>query len=91
MLGQLARLAKEVEKAKGQLKLTGLGPVLRDTFRISHFESLFAIYDDQASALKAFRRHPTRPLDKAAHRGCNEFSSVPVAQLDRALASGAKG
>jgi len=55
MLGQLARLAKEVEKAKGQLKLIGLGPVLRDTFRISHFESLFAIYDDQASALKAFR------------------------------------
>ena len=55
MLGQLARLVKEVEKAKGQLKLTGLGPVLRDTFRISHFESLFAIYDDQASALKAFR------------------------------------
>jgi anti-sigma B factor antagonist len=56
MLGQLARLVKEVEKAKGQLKLTGLGPVLRDTFRISHFEALFAIYDDQASALKAFRR-----------------------------------
>jgi len=55
MLGQLARLAKEIEKAKGQLKLIGLGPVLRDTFRISHFESLFAIYDDQASALKAFR------------------------------------
>ena len=47
MLGQLARLAKEVEKAKGQLKLIGLGPVLHDTFRISHFESLFAIYDDQ--------------------------------------------
>ena len=57
MLGQLAKLAKEVEKAKGQLKLTGLGPVLRDTFRISHFESLFAIYDDAdgLGALKAFR------------------------------------
>ena len=55
MLGQLARFAKEVDKAKGQLKVTGLGPVLRNTFRISHFESLFAIYDDQASALKAFR------------------------------------
>jgi anti-sigma B factor antagonist len=55
MLGQLSRLAKEVDKAKGQLKLVGLGPVLRDTFRISHFESLFSIYDDQSSALKAFR------------------------------------
>ncbi|QEH37388.1 STAS domain protein [Aquisphaera giovannonii] len=55
MLAQLARLAKEVQKAKGQLKITGLGPVLKDTFRISHFESLFMIYDDRASALKAFR------------------------------------
>ncbi len=54
MLGQLARFQKEVDKSGGQLKITGLGPVLRDTFRISHFESLFAIYDDQASALKAF-------------------------------------
>ena len=44
-----------VESAKGQLKITGLGPVLRDTFRIGHFEPVFAIYDDEASALKAFR------------------------------------
>ena len=54
MLGQLVKLAKEVQNAKGQLKLTGLGPVLHDTFRISHFEALFAIYDDEAQALKAF-------------------------------------
>jgi anti-sigma B factor antagonist len=54
MLGQLAKLQKEVQDAKGQLKLIGLGPVLRDTFRISHFEHLFSIYDDEASALKAF-------------------------------------
>jgi anti-anti-sigma factor len=55
MLGQLARLARDVESARRQLKITGLGPVLRDTFRIGHFEPLFAIYDDKASALKAFR------------------------------------
>ena len=55
MLAQLARLAKEVQKQKGQLKITGLGPVLKDTFRISHLESLFMIYDDRASALKTFR------------------------------------
>jgi anti-sigma B factor antagonist len=56
MLGQLAKLAGDLGKAHGQLKITGLGPVLRDTFRISHFDHLFAIYDDRASALKAF--HP---------------------------------
>lgn len=55
MLAQLARLARDVEGAKGQLKLTGLGPVLRNAFRIGHLEPLFAIYDDKASAIKAFR------------------------------------
>jgi anti-sigma B factor antagonist len=55
MLGQLARLAKDVDGAKGQLKMIGIGPVLKDTFRISHFEPLFAIYDNEAEALKAFR------------------------------------
>ena len=54
MLGQLARLARDVESARGQLRITGLGPVLRDTFRISHLEPLFEIYDDKTSALKAF-------------------------------------
>jgi anti-sigma B factor antagonist len=54
MLGQLARLARDVETVKGQLKITGLGPVLRDTFRIGHLEPLFDIYDDKAAALKAF-------------------------------------
>jgi anti-sigma B factor antagonist len=54
MLAQLAKLARDVESARGQLKITGLGPVLQDTFRISHLEPLFAIYDDRASALKAF-------------------------------------
>ncbi|APW62685.1 STAS domain-containing protein [Paludisphaera borealis] len=54
MLAQLAHLDREVKKAKGQLRICGLGPVLRDTFRISHFESLFAIYDDEAAALKGF-------------------------------------
>jgi anti-sigma B factor antagonist len=54
MLAQLAKLEKEVGKIKGQLKLCGLGPVLMDTFRIGHFERIFATYTDQESALKAF-------------------------------------
>lgn len=56
MLAQLVKLARKVQSVGGQLKLTGLGPVLRDTFRIGHFEPLFDIYEDRASALKAFRR-----------------------------------
>lgn len=54
MLGQLAHLDREVKKVKGQLRLCGLGPVLRDTFRIGHFEPLFSIYDDEGAAMKGF-------------------------------------
>lgn len=54
MLAQLARLEKDVRAAKGQLKMCGLGPVLRDTFHIGRFDSLFDIHPDEASALKSF-------------------------------------
>jgi len=55
MLAQLAHLERDVRAAKGQLKLCGLGPILQDTFRIGRFDSIFAMYDDEASALKSFR------------------------------------
>lgn len=54
MLGQLASLDRQVRAAKGQLKLCGLGPILRDTFHIGRFDSIFDIRDDEDSALKAF-------------------------------------
>jgi anti-anti-sigma factor len=54
MLAKLAKLEQEVDKGKVQLKLCGLGPILKDAFRIGHFERLFSVYDDAESALKAF-------------------------------------
>jgi anti-sigma B factor antagonist len=54
MLAQLASLDREIKKENGQLKICGLGPVLKDTFRIGHFEPLFAIYEDEGAALKGF-------------------------------------
>ncbi len=54
MLAKLAKLEQEVEKGKVQLKLCRLGPILKDTFRIGHFERLFSVYDDAESALRAF-------------------------------------
>lgn len=55
MLAQLARVAREVEASGGQLKLCGLGPVLRDALRIGQFDPYFAIYENPESALKSFR------------------------------------
>jgi anti-sigma B factor antagonist len=54
MLAQLAKLEREVEQAKGHLRICGLGPILRDTFRIGHFDRLFAIYDDLEAAIGSF-------------------------------------
>jgi len=54
MLAKLAKLEQQIAQAKGQLKLCGVGPILKDTFRIGHFERLFSVYDDAESALRAF-------------------------------------
>jgi anti-anti-sigma factor len=53
MLAKLAKLQKQVEQAKGQLRICGLGPVLKDTFRIGQLDKIFDIYDDIPSAMKA--------------------------------------
>jgi anti-sigma B factor antagonist len=54
VLAKLAKLERHVQIAKGKLKLCGLGPILKDTFRIGHFERVFAIYDDAQSAVGSF-------------------------------------
>jgi anti-sigma B factor antagonist len=54
MLAKLANLQKHADVAKRQLKLCGLGPVLKDTFRIGHFDRVFSVYDDAESAMKSF-------------------------------------
>jgi len=54
MLAHLVTLDRQVNQAKGHLKICGLGPILQDTFKISHLESLFAIYDDTESAVRSF-------------------------------------
>lgn len=56
MLAQLAHLERDVRAAKGQLKICGLGPILRDTFHIGRFDMIFDIHPDEASALKSFRK-----------------------------------
>jgi anti-anti-sigma factor len=54
MLAKLAKLEQQVGQGKGQLRLCRLGPILKDTFRIGHFDRVFEVYDDVESALKSF-------------------------------------
>ena len=55
MLAYLTRLQKDIDGIRGHLKLVGLGPTLKDIFRIGHFDRIFAIYDDEVAAKQAFR------------------------------------
>jgi anti-sigma B factor antagonist len=54
MLGRLIGLNKKIERAKGQLKLCGLGPVLKDIFHISRLDRVFDLFEDVPGALAKF-------------------------------------
>jgi anti-sigma B factor antagonist len=50
LLAKLAKLERDITTARGKLKICGLGPILKDTFRIGHFERVFDIHDDVEAA-----------------------------------------
>src|SRR4051812_17675026 len=54
MLAHLVKLQRKMQNVKGRLKLCGLRPVIMDAFKVSHFDRIFEIYADEASALKKF-------------------------------------
>jgi|SRR5579864_985395 len=53
-LGLLANLNKKLNAAGNQLRLCCLGPQLREVFRITHLDKVFAIYGSQQDALRDF-------------------------------------
>lgn len=54
LLGLLLPLMRSLGQRGGQMKLCSLAPSLREVFAVSKLDRLFALYDDQESALKAF-------------------------------------
>jgi anti-sigma B factor antagonist len=54
MLAHLVKLHRKIQAAKGRLRLCGLRPVILDAFKVSHFDKIFEIFPDEASALKKF-------------------------------------
>jgi anti-anti-sigma factor len=54
MLAHMVKLHRKIQEAKGRLRLCGLRPVIMDAFKVSHFDRIFDIYADEASALKKF-------------------------------------
>ena len=54
MLAHLVKLNRKVQEAKGRIKLCGLRPVIMDAMKVSHFDRIFDIQPDEATALKKF-------------------------------------
>jgi anti-sigma B factor antagonist len=54
MLATLLRFARRVSAVGGRLKLCGLAPDLLQAFKITRFDRLFEIYDEESSALDSF-------------------------------------
>ena len=106
MLAQLAKLAKERRESEGPAQAHRPGPGASRHLPDRPFRAALRDLRRRASALKAFRRPSStgpsgrarsvpavasRPLTTAPAIGAMKYISVPVAQLDRASASGAEG
>jgi anti-sigma B factor antagonist len=55
VLAILLRFSRRVEKAGGQLKLCGIDRSLMDVFKITRFDRLFEIHDQEWEAIEAFK------------------------------------
>lgn len=51
----LLKLAKQIERAKGNVVLFGLHPNVREVFSITSFDTIFSIHSDRAAAVAAVR------------------------------------
>jgi anti-sigma B factor antagonist len=54
MLAVLLKFSRRLDEARGELKLCCIDPNVMQAFRITRFDRLFAIYDEEAQALDAF-------------------------------------
>ena len=54
MLGVLFKFARRIAAAGGRLKLCGIAPDLLAAFKITRFDRLFEIHDEESTALDSF-------------------------------------
>ena len=55
VLGKLIALHKRVAANKGQLKLCGIKPSIREVFEITKLDKVFDIYEDEDAGMADFR------------------------------------
>lgn len=53
-IGKLVAFQKRVIESKGRVVLCGIRPAIREIFKITQLDKVFAIYPDQQQAIKSF-------------------------------------
>ena len=54
MLAQLVTLHRKMQERKGKIRLCCLRPPVMEAFKVSQFDRLFEIFQDEPTALKKF-------------------------------------
>ncbi len=54
MLAVLLKFSRKVTAAKGRLKMCCIAPHLREVFKITRFDRIFELYDEESAALDSF-------------------------------------
>jgi len=54
MLGVLLKFSRKVKAANGQVKLCCIAPHLKEVFKITKFDRILEIYNEETDALDAF-------------------------------------
>ena len=56
VIGKIIALYKKLSAEKGQIKLCGLNPVIREVFKVTQIDKMIEIHTDMATALKSFQK-----------------------------------
>ena len=56
VIGKIIALHKKLAAEKGQLKLSGLNPVIRQVFKVTKVDKIIEIHDDIGTAVKSFQK-----------------------------------
>jgi len=54
MLAVLLKFSRKVTAANGRLKMCCIAPHLREVFKITRFDKIFELYDEESAALDSF-------------------------------------
>jgi len=59
VLAMLLKLSRAVKVAGGRLKLCGINPLIMDVFKITRFDRLFEIHNEEWAAIDSFESSST--------------------------------